>query len=614
MSQYSESHLLSLVSTIGARAAGSRYRKDTDCEVSLQDIIRFLQKDNNERRVFLQLTAWNVLAKDLIPLLLSEDDVNVCVLVLKLLVFHTLPPEKDSSSFLEQVRALNLSARALLDNPVIFPKIMHLVSQALQTIETRRLVATDVEAKMLQLVLTFIRNLLLVSTSSTGFEATNLDSVDETCKILSECKFLQVLATILQDVRLSPFKAEIPILVEIFELILNADKGNSAWYRMRPVSDQHPGHARATRPDRQKFGVSKEQLSRFSAVYVRRSQYVVSEKIIRGMRKESSGSRPVRARGGSALSPTWLSDFSESLHSAAVNQFLLIAWEDLKRGRQQMGLSVEYSIRLSCFARLCSHFVGSSYSKVLNHARNEQRTISADYVATIANILSTDFVTWIRCEWLELEQSKLFSECVPLVELLACIAQLLTELQNWNQDERIRFASRPIRYEFLNEDTKYGLICFLRSQLKNFKWSGMPANYLASLFTLLSEMSNLSSLSSTLSSTYEQVIGETSDQLNDIFMDCTIFMNHLRLTQLFHPKNYAEASCRARFLNRVDPSTSLRLSALTSLQLLRMNFHEGIASASSNLLEKTIQLLNGEAYGNNGAEGSVFVKLLVDHS
>jgi|ETNmetMinimDraft_19_1059907.scaffolds.fasta_scaffold189793_1 hypothetical protein len=83
---YHESHLLSLVSTIGIRTLQGGYLLDEDCEgdtvktdhqqikwflrsASLKDIIRYLQKDTGERRVFLQLSAWNVLGKDLIPLL-----------------------------------------------------------------------------------------------------------------------------------------------------------------------------------------------------------------------------------------------------------------------------------------------------------------------------------------------------------------------------------------------------------------------------------------------------------------------------------------------------------------------------------------------------------------
>lgn len=209
MPEYSETHLLSLVSTVGARSVENCYRKDEDCEgehtttglfvrwhlraASLQDIIRFLQNDSNERQVFLQLTAWNVLAKDLIPLLntyyedaglsflLGELMCSSCLSAIshvsvKLFVFLTLPPEKESRTFPEQTRALSSTLRVILDHAYIFPKIMLVLAHALEKMEARNTALEGNDLKMLQLVFTFFRNLLLIASSICATDSRNLYS------------------------------------------------------------------------------------------------------------------------------------------------------------------------------------------------------------------------------------------------------------------------------------------------------------------------------------------------------------------------------------------------------------------------------------------------------
>lgn len=210
MSEYSEAHLLSLVSTIGTQSAENCYRKDDYCEgthntnhgvsessnlpaASLQDIIRFLQNDSTERQVFLQLTAWNVLAKDLIPLLsvyyedtclsflVGQFILSACLsanshITVKLFVFITLPPDKESETFPEQARALSSTLRVILDHADIFPKIMLLLSHALEKIEARDSTLAGKDVKVLQLVFTFFRNLLLIVSSINVTDSRNLYS------------------------------------------------------------------------------------------------------------------------------------------------------------------------------------------------------------------------------------------------------------------------------------------------------------------------------------------------------------------------------------------------------------------------------------------------------
>jgi hypothetical protein len=198
MEFYSEAHLLSLASTLGVQTE-NLYLKDTQCEASLQDIIRFLRNDTSgERKYFLQLTSWNVLRKDVIPLLLTyHSEPNILFLSIKLLVFMTLPPEIDSENNLEQVRALSRALRSILENKQVLSVAMFTLSGSLQKFEDGKTHETCIETKLFQLVLTMFRNVLLIADLCKN----NPDHQElraEVCSALVECHFMDALSTIIQ--------------------------------------------------------------------------------------------------------------------------------------------------------------------------------------------------------------------------------------------------------------------------------------------------------------------------------------------------------------------------------------------------------------------------------
>ena len=157
------------------------------CETiaTLHDIIRFLRKDDSpERKVFLQLTTWNIMRKDVIPLLLvSHTDAQISILtskrlrgwfwlilisvfknlLVKLLVFLTLPPERKCQNFFEQVRALHSNLVSIIQHSEILSIALLFLSNALQKMEDGRISENDYDGKMVQLVMTLFRNVLLVA-------------------------------------------------------------------------------------------------------------------------------------------------------------------------------------------------------------------------------------------------------------------------------------------------------------------------------------------------------------------------------------------------------------------------------------------------------------------
>jgi len=196
---YEEDHLLSLVSTLGQRHAESGYLKDPDCEASLHDIIRFLHKDTSlERSVFLQLATWNVLGKDLLPLFSAHHaQTDICTL-LKLLVFLTLPPERESNSFIRQAHATRNVIRLCLDSKDFLNIMLSTMANALQKLDAGTLTERDSDAKLLQLALAFFRNALV--TAEICDEVTSHDDslLDELVTKLLLSNFTGVLALLIQ--------------------------------------------------------------------------------------------------------------------------------------------------------------------------------------------------------------------------------------------------------------------------------------------------------------------------------------------------------------------------------------------------------------------------------
>ena len=110
-------------------------------EETLQDLIRFLRRDStSERYVMLQLSAWNIMHKDLIPLILTYSQERNLVyhagefrnrsfvnmfspfFEVKLIAFLTLPTEKSATNVQEQNRAHLNDLNALIENEHIFAR------------------------------------------------------------------------------------------------------------------------------------------------------------------------------------------------------------------------------------------------------------------------------------------------------------------------------------------------------------------------------------------------------------------------------------------------------------------------------------------------------------
>ena len=499
MEWYSESHLLSLASTVGERTETGLYVKDVQCEAALQDMIRFLRKDDSpERKVFLQLTAWNILRKDVIPLLLvSHTDLELSMLAVKLLVFLTLPPEWQCENYLEQVRALHSNLLSIIEHSEILSIALLFVSNALEKLEEGRVLETDYEAKMIQLVLTLFRNILLISELSSKVVQNSQDLQVQVRTILSEHSFMDCLSIIVQDVCQIPFKNDLSILVEVFDLLLcksNPDEVlvTSTGVRQTELKDQKTDF----KGQNSIFKMTKLKAARFCGTYAKSSEVANSKILVRGAPKVVNVELCTREAQAFAHSSAvkvegWIVFFLQNIQSAVINNFLLRSWENVKRKKYDHGVSSEYASELVSFTRVTSFFVGLLNITLQRNSESDLQFLGYKEHFPIANVFCPEFLSWLQKEWGHLEEQKLLCECEVVVRLLERIAHGIKIMKTQVDAEHIHLVCETMHTSLLNGDGHTNFQRAIQTRLKRFKHQIMPSSYLSSLFLLLGRVVDL---------------------------------------------------------------------------------------------------------------------------
>ncbi|KAH6784021.1 hypothetical protein C2S52_008980 [Perilla frutescens var. hirtella] len=148
----------------------SGYAKGEYCLDNLKDLLRFLRRDDPEKRdVFKQVCKWNIVGKDLIPIIeFFPDDRNLVLNAVKVLVFFTMPVEPSSVDILQQIEYLWGLKSAITFSDIV-PVIVSLLESPLENLESESF--TEDDWKLVQLVLTLFRNVLAIQDISTQQKA-----------------------------------------------------------------------------------------------------------------------------------------------------------------------------------------------------------------------------------------------------------------------------------------------------------------------------------------------------------------------------------------------------------------------------------------------------------
>ncbi|KAK4431393.1 hypothetical protein Salat_0901400 [Sesamum alatum] len=146
------------------------YAKGEYCSDNLKDLLRFLRRDDPEKRdVFKQVCRWNIVGKDLIPIIeYCQDDRNLVLNAVKVLVFLTMPVEPTSIDIAQQIEYLWGLKSAITFSDIV-PVIVSLLESPLENLENESF--TEEDWKLVQLILTLFRNLLAIQDISTQQKA-----------------------------------------------------------------------------------------------------------------------------------------------------------------------------------------------------------------------------------------------------------------------------------------------------------------------------------------------------------------------------------------------------------------------------------------------------------
>ncbi|XP_055825536.1 uncharacterized protein LOC129894059 isoform X2 [Solanum dulcamara] len=142
------------------------YTKGNYCLDNLKDLLRFLRRDDPQtREVFKQVCKWNIVGKDLIPIIeYCQDDRNLLLNAVKVMVFLTMPIEPTSHDIPQQIELL-WGIKSSITFSEAVPVIMSLLENPLENLACEAF--TEDDWKMVQLVLTLFRNVLAIQDIST---------------------------------------------------------------------------------------------------------------------------------------------------------------------------------------------------------------------------------------------------------------------------------------------------------------------------------------------------------------------------------------------------------------------------------------------------------------
>ncbi|XP_021726776.1 LOW QUALITY PROTEIN: protein timeless homolog [Chenopodium quinoa] len=152
------------------------YSRDDYCLDNLKDLLRFLRRDDpTTRDVFKQVCKWDIVSKNLIPIIEHcQDDRNLVLNAVKVLVFLTMPLEATSKDFNEQLEYLWGIKFAITISDMV-AVILSLLEKPLENLECNAFSEDD--WKLVQLVLTLFRNILAVQDISAHQKASGSASL-----------------------------------------------------------------------------------------------------------------------------------------------------------------------------------------------------------------------------------------------------------------------------------------------------------------------------------------------------------------------------------------------------------------------------------------------------
>nr|XP_027189879.1 protein timeless homolog isoform X3 [Cicer arietinum] len=206
------------------------YLKGEHCLDNLKDLLRFLRRDDPQTRdVFKQVCKWNIVSKDLIPIIEHyHEDRSLLLNAVKVLVFLTMPIEPGSTDIPQQLEYLWDLKSAVTTSDVAMV-IVSILERPLENLELGAF--TEDDWKLVQLVLTLFRNILAVNEiplhqKSAGYASHYLSLRDKFLELLFRENVMDIILVLSQNVGSSNvyLRQDNLLLLEIFHYIFEGQE------------------------------------------------------------------------------------------------------------------------------------------------------------------------------------------------------------------------------------------------------------------------------------------------------------------------------------------------------------------------------------------------------
>ncbi|KAI5400283.1 uncharacterized protein LOC127091582 isoform X9 [Lathyrus oleraceus] len=201
------------------------YSKGEYCLDNLKDLLRFLRRDDPQTRdVFKQVCKWNIVSKDLVPIIEHyHEDRSMLLNAVKVLVFLTMPIEPGSTDVSQQLDYL-WDLKSAVTNSDVATVIVSILEKPLENLELNAF--TEDDWKLVQLVFTLFRNILAVQEiplhqKSAGFASHFLSLRDRFLELLFRENVMDIILVVSQNVGSSNvyLRQDNLLLLEIFHYI-----------------------------------------------------------------------------------------------------------------------------------------------------------------------------------------------------------------------------------------------------------------------------------------------------------------------------------------------------------------------------------------------------------
>ncbi|XP_013606333.1 PREDICTED: protein timeless homolog isoform X1 [Brassica oleracea var. oleracea] len=502
------------------------YSKSDYCLDNLKDLLRFLRRDDPQSRdVFKQVCAWNIVSKDLIPIIEHYQDEHSLVLnAVKVLVFLTMPVESDSDDVPQQIEYLwGLKSAFTVSNNIV-AVVVSLLETPLENLELDDF--NEEDWKLVQLVLTLFRNLLAIHDISPLQKAGEstcyfLSLRDQFLELLSRENVMDIFIVLTQTIECNNLlRHDNLLLLEIYHYILLGQ--DMELIALAPEKlDQGKKAAVESLKKLMEAEEAKRKLARLNNANQRHSQFGGTftrvtmggtKAVLTGIpsNEESTLLKP-HISGGAREKIVWehgsipvtndnvlklLHDFINQFMSGGYNVLMQSVCEDIEKEHP----SVQNS-DIVTFFQVAQAVTSFQFHKSLasTPARDTEETpelstnqntggnfSKSDICAPIAATINDRMFSLVISKWRtafdglkETKDFKFLSAAGSLVKIMLCLLDLVIKLRP--EDSREAFTVRILLYKLFYDQTDQGMCQFILNLVRSFDTHKQPKSELGDL-------------------------------------------------------------------------------------------------------------------------------------